>query len=129
MKLLRIWLLVLLATLIPVRGAVAAAMLCSAAGPGSQGELRVMDPRAAGGVHDAEAQAHHRHDGGAGHDHKAAQKDKCNLCAASCALTPLLSEPAGISEPRDLADVPFPSITAPAPSFLSGGQERPPRSI
>lgn len=144
MKLLRIWLLVLLAVLLPVRGAMAAAVLCAPAGMGQHGDLRVAgadhghahaDPQA----HDAGAHDHadqgighgvdHEHGSSAHHGHDASGQDRCSLCSACCASPPLLSTPAGIVAPTALSAVSFPTFSAPAPTFLSDGQERPPRTI
>jgi hypothetical protein len=129
-------LLLLLAVLLPVRGALAAAMLCPVAEAGMQAELHAqvvpamhedMDHAMAhsghGEVHDHAAPSHH-HDG---HDHGAA--DKCNMCSAFCSLTPLVSGPPTLPEPPALSDVKFPHLSIPAPSFISDGQERPPRTI
>lgn len=115
MKRLRICLLVLLAVLVPVRGAVAAAMLC---------------PPPAGHAHGGEAHGHHhQHDTARQHGHDTTGHDQCNLCSAICSLTPMPSDVAGIDEPRGLVDAPFPDIAAAVPSFLCEGPERPPRTI
>ena len=134
-KAVRIWFLLLLAVLLPVRGAVAAAMLCPVGSTGIQNELRVhghpmgheamdhsMSQRHAA-PHD-HASAGHSDDG---HDHAAS--DKCNACSAYCSLTPLLSSDSTFLEPPDLAAVKFADQSAPPPSFVSDGQERPPRTI
>jgi hypothetical protein len=127
-RLLRTCLLVFLAVLLPVRGAMAVAMACTPASGGAHSELRSTDHA----VHDhaqAAGEAMHDHGAAAAHDHEASNQDKCNLCSASCSATPLMSDVAGIAEPRDRAGASFPGFSAPAPSFLSDGQERPPRSI
>jgi uncharacterized protein involved in copper resistance len=128
-KFLRIWLLVLLAVLLPVRGALAAAMVCAPSGGASA-------PVTAHGDHDA-----HHGDAGGGHEHAVAdhgnghdpahadQTDTCNLCSASCSATPLLHDVPGIAEPYGLTSATYPDVAAAAPTFLSDGQERPPRSI
>jgi hypothetical protein len=135
----RIWLLLLLAGLLPVRGAVAAAMLCPVSHSGGQVELRLqhddlstptthqaMDDSAAGHDHSS---AHHDH-GGAHHEHDSSgHADKCNLCSACCSLTPMVSSSPMLLAPQDLANVSFPDLSAPAPIFFSDGQERPPRTI
>jgi len=54
---------------------------------------------------------------------------KCNLCCDFCSMTPLLSTQPSIPTPPNLSSVQFPDLFAPAPSFVSDGQERPPRSI
>lgn len=125
MKLLRIWLLVVLAVLLPVRSALAAAMVCAPAGGTPSSVAEHVDHGdhhdEAGGAHDHSAAAH-----GSGHGDK---PDKCNVCSASCSATPLLQEGPSIAEPFGLTSATYPDVSAVAPSFLSDGQERPPRSI
>ena len=127
-RIFRIWFVVLLAALLPVRGAMAAAMLCPPAGVGTQSELRLMatDDQAVGHDHavDGHAHTHASHS-----DHGQSGTDKCNLCSAFCSITPLLSAMPSVPQPFDLMAASFPDLSAPAPSFLSDGQERPPRSI
>jgi hypothetical protein len=129
-KVLRLWLLVVLAVLLPIRGAMAAAMLCPPAGTSVPAELRASEHEAhhgheqAGGhpMHHQEAAAHH--DASPAPDH-----DQCNLCSAFCSLTPLPSAMPGVPPPLEVSAASFPDFAAPAPSFVCGGQERPPRSI
>lgn len=138
MKHYRFWLLLLLAVVLPVRGALAAAMLCPPAGVGMQNEVQLLDHHAghhgmmdeslAVGVLDHGA----HHDGSANVDDdgtSASAQDKCNLCSAFCSATPLLSSLPPSTLPQDPVATVFPDLFAPAPSFLSDGQERPPRSI
>ncbi len=131
MKTVRIWFLLLLSVLLPIRGAVAAAMLCPVGSSGMQSELRIGEHSS---HHDMDFLEHHEvahdHGGGGhhdGHDHGAV--DKCNMCSAFCSLTPLLSDAPKLPEPSALSSVKFPDFSTPAPSFLSDGQERPPRTI
>jgi uncharacterized protein involved in copper resistance len=132
-KILRIWLLVLLAVLLPVRGAVAAAMLCPPAGTGTQTELRLHDHASGHALMDAAEHQYADHDHGSGvhshHDGSSATTDRCNLCSAFCSVTPLMSSPPTLPLPQEPAAIRFPDFTVPAPSFISDGQERPPRSI
>jgi len=115
----RIWLLVLLAVLLPVRGALGATMLCPPA------------MNAAG--HDEHEHADHLH---AGHEvgpsaasgHPTDGLDKCSLCCDFCSMTTLPSRLAVLPPVPDFATLSFPDLSAPVPSFLSEGQERPPRS-
>ncbi len=126
MKTVRLWLLLLLAVLLPIRGAAAAAMLCPVGSSGLQSELRLEQPH----PHDMDHAKAHGHDHAGhhgGHDHGAA--DKCNMCSALCSLTPLLSEAPRLPEPEALAGIKFPDVSTPAPSFVSDGQERPPRTF
>jgi hypothetical protein len=139
----RICFLLLLAVLLPVRGAVAAAMLCPVAGSGAQMELPMVGQSAGHAAMDA-AMLHdhpggHDHAGGHGHaadasadghpSHDHAASDGCNACSAYCSLTPLVSSPPTLAEPLDPTAVKFSDLSAPPPSFVSGGQERPPRTI
>jgi hypothetical protein len=135
----RLWFLLLLAVLLPVRGAVAATMLCSVATPGVQAELLSVSDQATSheamdhamshdehaGAHDHAGMSHD--DGHAGHDHTTS--GKCNMCSAYCALTPLASDAPVLAEPLGLTAVKVSDHSAPPPSFFSDGQERPPRTI
>jgi hypothetical protein len=133
-KPLRLWLLLLLAVLLPIRGAVAAAMLCPAGGAGPQAEARVAQHGHPASHHDmATMDAHEAagDPGGSGHPegHDPDAQGKCPVCSACCSLTPLVSEAPRLSEPTALSHVGFPELSTPAPSFLSDGQERPPRTV
>lgn len=133
-KTVRIWLLVLLAVLLPIRGAVAAAMLCPPTSSQSQ-EVGAVVAEADHHVmvHGEHGHADHQH---AGHDtatpgtggHHAEGVGKCNLCCNLCSMTPLLSTLPAALTPTDVSVVVFADPAALAPSFLGYGQERPPRS-
>ncbi len=125
----RLWLLLLLAVLLPIRGAVAGAMLCPAGGAGMPAALQAVAAQA--GHHDMSTHtAAHEH-GGAGHQdhHDHGSTDRCNMCSAFCSLTPMLSDVPRLPAPTALPALKFPEFASPAPSFLSDGQERPPRSV
>lgn len=131
-KLLRIWLLVLLAVLLPIRGAMAAAMVCPppAGAPVQQLGSHGGDHGHGDHGHAEPGHAHSAADAAADHAHAAGSADnKCNMCSASCATPPVPSAAGGLAAPLDLASAAFPDLPAPAPSFLSDGQERPPRTI
>lgn len=134
MKAFRVFLLVVLAVLLPVRGAVAAAMLCPVAASGMQSEVNLhsaaheaMDHRMAPGdaQRDQVSAGHAHHDDGQG----LAASDECNMCSAYCSITPLASGVPDLPAPLDPPSIKFPDLSSPAPTFLSDGQERPPRSI
>lgn len=55
--------------------------------------------------------------------------DRCNVCAASCSIVPLLGSTAPLPMPVTLAATVFPDLPAPVARFLSDGPERPPRSL
>lgn len=124
MKTLRICLLLLLAALLPVRGVVAAAMNCPPALHGMQGEASI----AAGSTHDhhamREAPDHGRHEAAGQPD----SAGKCHLCCDFCSAPLMPGSASRLPVPQDWSPMSFPDLLAPAPSFLSGGQERPPRS-
>ena len=126
MKILRIWLLVLLAILLPVRGAIAAVMPCESVGHPAPAETAPVHHHmdAAGGEADATEVVDH---GTHHHDHAGA--DKCSLCASCCSTAPLLLTFSPTVAALDGPSADFALIQAPAPTFLSDGQERPPRSI
>ena len=128
----------LIAVLLPVRGALAAAMVCATVGGGTQTEVVAHDHSTG---HDAMRAEHGSH----AHDHTdhahspdsqpsppAASSDvpsTCNLCCYFCSLTPLVSSLPSLAVPRLPSSASFPDIAAPVPSFVSEGQERPPRTI
>lgn len=123
MKAVRLWLLLVIVVLLPIRGAVAAAMLCPMAGPGSQAEAQAMLAMPAEMGHVMGHDDHH-HEG-----KDSGTPDKCNLCAASCCLTPLAGSVPTVVAPLGLTAAAFPDFSAPPPWFVSGGPERPPRGI
>jgi hypothetical protein len=136
-KTLRIWLVVLLTVLVPVRGVLAAVMPCAPEGTGSRIGSHAEAPAFQTGHLDqrhaeqaADPAADSACDPGLSshHGHGASGQDKCDACSASCGGSPLPSAAAGVDEPIALSSVSFPGISARAPSFLSDGQERPPRT-
>ncbi len=146
MKTLRICLLLLLAVLLPVRGGVAAAMLCPPAGVGTQSEVAALQLPAShhdfGGqqaVHDHSAHDHSANGQARANandvsaetpDHGASgAPDKCNVCSSFCSVTPLVSHLPDLPTPQAVARAVFPAVPAQAPTFFSDGQDRPPRSI
>ncbi|MCG2594107.1 hypothetical protein LZ009_15100 [Ramlibacter sp. XY19] len=126
MKLIRVWLLVLLAFALPMRGAMAAAMLCAPSGTHAH-------VAAAGGHHGHEHQASHdqaaaqpnaAHDHGGGHD----GTDKCSSCASCCSVPATVASSITLPQGPPAA-APASEYLAPAAEFFCGGQERPPRTI
>ncbi|MGA0609618.1 hypothetical protein [Caldimonas sp. KR1-144] len=134
----RLWMSIAIAILLPIKGAVAAAMLCSPGGPGMQVEERVDAP--AGGQGEDEEREHcgpDRHGAPPGSHHASDQAGtasahagagSCDACSALCSLTHMVGEIWSMPDHADSGTVVFPRLIVPAPSFLSGGQERPPRT-
>ena len=121
MKSLRIFVLVLLAMLLPLRGVSAATTLCEQLST-SHAEAIVLEH-----VHEMAGDA--GHDPSQQHDHGHTGADKGRHCVSSCSATPLMTAlPTFASVPR-AGTTAFPRFAAPAPTFLSDGQEQPPRSI
>ena len=123
-----------MAVLLPARGAVAAAMLCSVGTTGVQSEWQVQPAGHQALDHTmADAHGEHHHDHASkSHDHAGeghAASDHCNMCSAYCSVTPLASAIPTLPQLLEPPSVRFPDFDSPAPTFLSDGQERPPRSI
>ena len=133
MKTVRLLLLVLLALVLPFRGALANVAHC--AGGASEFEHSVPLVHDHGADHAQQVVAHHEvhdHAGAQGDGGKAsasASVDKCKFCTASCSATPCMSAAPTVATPAVVADAAFPPVLAPPPSHPSDGQERPPRSI
>lgn len=128
MKTIRLLVLVLLALLLPLRGAVAEVLLCAGhAAAGSHGVHAVT----AVAQHDCEpAVSEHEAQEPAADPHGApGAAAKCNTCSASCSMSPLLGTMPVIPAPGWIPEHHASSLDAPAPSHLTDGQERPPRSI
>ncbi|MBK1690072.1 hypothetical protein [Rubrivivax gelatinosus] len=121
MKALRVWMFVLLAALLPLRGVAA---------PGPTMPASPCAPAAAA-PHDMAAMAEHtpataccgdEHPGGCGHD-------TGGLCAAHCAAVPLAGTAATlvIAAPES-GDAVFPPAPTPRAGHVPDGLERPPRA-
>ncbi|MDE2398155.1 MAG: hypothetical protein KGL43_01245 [Burkholderiales bacterium] len=118
--------------MLPLRGVMASALLC----PPTAGAAQHAHASHAsdGGLHDSlgdSAPHHAQGDSGAGaHHHDGASgPDTCKLCSVCCSAPPLPSAVLSVPPPHALAAAGFPAVGACASSFLSDGQDRPPRSI
>jgi hypothetical protein len=118
---LRLFVLVLLAMLLPLRGVSAAALLCEQQ-PASHAEVLVGDAH----DHDMAAMPGHDH---ANHDRGHVDFDKGRDCLSSCSAAPLMTVVSSVLTPTLVGTTAFPHFAAPAPTFQSGGQDRPPRRI
>lgn len=148
MKALRLFVLLLLAVLLPLRGAVAATMVCaemgqstggvSAAGKAHHG-MHGDHAQLAGPAHGA-AHAHGADHAGPGADAEMldaagqdggtpSSSDTCHICASGCHAAPLAATAPVVLGPAMTAKVVFPTLCESVPDFQSDGQERPPRTI
>jgi hypothetical protein len=136
-KKLRVVILVLLALLLPIRGAVAAAMLCPGDGSAPSSAVAVEQVHVAmpveHGLDEERATAHHHSSDGAASDHDASVSDghptACQLCASGCCLTPLAFAPPSVQARVLTTSAVSRALTLNIPDFESGGQDRPPRTI
>lgn len=127
MKMLRLWLLVLLAVLVPLRGTFAAAAVCPDGVPHAasskplqgQGAPTAAMAHAHVGAATASAQGAHLDHGGG----------KCSVCCASCTASANAPTFTWTVVPLDASSSEFPRLTAGVPAFVSESPERPPRSI
>lgn len=133
MRALRILLLVSLTLMLPVRGVMAAAMLCPPSAAGMGGAMHASP--ASTGEHAAHTHGAEHHGtaivdaAAAGHHHETgAAADTCHLCSACCSVPPVPSAAPSMPQPHAVAAGDFPAYTVPVPRFLSDAQERPPRS-
>ncbi|MBX3605412.1 MAG: hypothetical protein KF788_09075 [Piscinibacter sp.] len=151
MRTFRVLVLLLVAVLLPVRVAIGAAMLCSGGGmelKHGAAAAATDEPSAHGApAHgdSAHAPVHEGHHGMHGHGHgapaDAVQADtgsvpsdgfakvKCHVCITGGSATPLLAVPPEIAAPALTAEVDYPALVVPVPSFQGEGQERPPRTV
>ncbi len=126
-KTLRIWLVVVFAVLLPVRGALAAAMLCPMTAPASTAASNAQHAAMGHSMPDATPD-HARMAHGQVDAQPTSAPDNCNLCCDFCSVTALANSLPTLPTAPAHATLSFPDLSAPAPSFLSDGQERPPRS-
>lgn len=136
LKTLRVCLLVLLAVVLPVRGVLAATMLCPSGSPlgAAQGlmskahEHMGMDEDSMDGSAAAPLGLHQHSDAWGKPAHQGGF-EKCVQCCDFCSITPLVASEPTIATPSSFSVVHFLDLIAQRPNFLSDGQERPPRTI
>jgi hypothetical protein len=134
-KHLRIIILVLLSVLLPIRGAMAATMLCpDGEGAGSAAVVAGHDDNTLQADHpmhaDHSSAHHHASPGETDADSSSADHPAtCHFCASGCCMASIVGTVPSLGEPTLTSAVVFPSLTALIPAFQSDGQERPPRTI
>ena len=125
----------MLCILLPIRGAVAATMLCpDGEGTSTATVVAGHDDHAVHADHQMHADhssAHHHAseeapnpDASSG-DHPAT----CHFCASGCCMASIVGAVPSLDEPSLTSSVIFPALSARVPAFQSDGQERPPRTI
>ena len=135
MKHLRVFILVLLAVLLPIRGVMAATMLCPE-GVGSNLTLiapvhKQNDMHTGHDMHSDHSAAHHHSSTDASDDSSSSGEHpaNCHFCASGCCMPSMVATVPCLGLPGPISSVRFPALTAPLPAFHSDGQDRPPRTI
>lgn len=123
----------MLALLLPMRGVMATTMLCMPDVGAAHAEASRVS-HAASHAHEADAHAGEAQAGQGEHAGDCDEvghcgSDKCNVCCATCSSPAMSCATAGVSGSQEPSAVTFPELSAPAPTFHSEGQERPPRTI
>jgi len=121
-------LLLLVAFLLPIRGALAAVgLFCHVDGtqPVAATTSHQHDPA----DHSSQHQSHQtHHDHSTGHD-APAQSDTCKYCAAVCSVPPVAPAEMTLHEPVSPGGEQFAAVTVSPPGPYVSGLERPPRTI
>lgn len=143
MKIFRAFIVILLAVLLPIRGAVAAAMLCP--GGSAANSIVVAGDDGAHALHAAAlappchgAGHGHSHSGSPGGEHAAAadlpadpaadaHATACPFCAGGCCVTPLAFAPPAVERSPLSHTAVFPPLTARVTAHCPDGQDRPPQ--
>lgn len=110
MKRFRVWLLVLLCVVLPLRGALATTLVCPTM---ASGVLSLSLP----------APAPHCQDGPG-----EPTPTPCAHCVTACTATPMPTVALEVPAPADLSGATFPAPSLPDANFVGEGLERPPRS-
>jgi len=122
-------LLLIVALLLPVRGALAAVgLFCHV--DTSQSIAATLDHQhdaASHSSHDRSHKAAH-HDHSSGHD-APAQSDTCKYCASVCSVPPIAPVDLTLHEPLSPGSEQFAALTVSPPGPYVSGLERPPRII
>lgn len=128
MKHLRIFILVLLALVLPVRGAVAAAMLCPE-GVGTGVVALVAEHGHQDRQVDEVVSHHHGMDSTIDDSSLGEHVSTCQFCPSGCCTASMVGTVASSGQPSLNSSVSYPALTVPSPAFQAGGQDRPPRTF
>ncbi|MEP6874860.1 MAG: hypothetical protein ABI887_10890 [Burkholderiales bacterium] len=129
MKHLRILILVLMSILLPIRGAVAATMLCPV-GEGTS-TAALFAEQGHDEMHADHSVTHHHASGEAPNDEPSSGEHPttCHFCASGCWMASIVGMVPSLGQPGLTSSVTFPALTTRIPVFQSDGQDRPPRTI
>ncbi len=120
-------LLLLVALLLPFRGAMAVAGVLCHADLGTGAVLTTLGPHdvheAGGHAHDDNAGGHSEHDQGS-----APTSPPCDFCSAICAAPPLPVSTVGVPALLPSGAERFPALSPPRSTATFGAPERPPRA-
>ena len=138
MKHLRILILVLMSILLPMRGVLAATMMCPG-GEGPDAAVVVAEPghhghpemQADHEMHADHSQVHHHAGEGVPDDESSSGEHSttCHFCASGCCMASIVGTVTSPRQPRLTSSATFPALSAPVAAFQSDGQDRPPRTI
>ena len=134
MKRFRILILVLMAILLPIRGAVAATMLCAegeATGTATVVAEHQHHDMTAGQEMRADRSASHQHAGGdaAGDSSSGKHPTTCQFCASGGCTASIVGTVPSLGQQSLTSSVSFPALTTRVTVFYPDGQDRPPRTI
>ena len=129
MRFFRLFIVALLAVLLPIRGALAAVAVCDDGNVNTGTTEQVLHNHVGHEQAGDGSPADMSQDHGNGMDAKHDSVSHVAKCATSCSLTPLATNAPTLVGSVALATMPFPAYTALVPSFISDGQERPPRTF
>lgn len=117
-----------MAILLPIRGAVAATMLCPEGEGTDTAVLVAVDGRH--DMHSDHAASHHHTAKDVTDDSSSVKHPTtCQFCASGGCMASIVGAVLSLGQHSLTSSVYFPALTAPVPAFQSDGQDRPPRTI
>lgn len=126
---LKIWLVLFVAIMLPLRGGlVAAGSFCHDSAQGTKADA-VLSATHHADHHQAAIAVDHASGPDGASSERAPYGDSCAHCASGCSVPPLIQVATGVPAPLELAGARLPEPQVAPPSHPSDGVERPPRSI
>ena len=120
--------------LLPIRGAVAATMLCPEGAATDTAAVVAQHERhgmhADHEMHAGNAASHHHASADAPNDSSSGEHPTtCHYCASGCCMASIVGTVPSVGQPALTSSVTFPALATPVAAFHSDGQDRPPRTI